>query len=85
MAYRIQIKESASKALAALPQVDQKRIQRKIDALADAPRPHGVKKVHGPEGFLRIRVGDYRVVYLVQDEVLIVLVVRIAHRREAYR
>jgi len=42
-------------------------------------------KVKGPEGFSRIRVGDYRVIYLVQDQVLLVLVVRISHRREAYR
>lgn len=85
MAYRVEIKESARKALADLPKADQKRIQVKIDALGEVPRPHGVKKVKGPEGFLRIRVGDYRVIYLVQDQVLLVLVVRISHRREAYR
>lgn len=83
MAYRIEIRVSARKVLAALPKTDQQRIRAKIDALAGDPRPHGVKRVKGPEGFLRIRVGDYRVMYLVQDDTLIVLAVRTAHRREA--
>ena len=60
-------------------------MQIKIDELAENPRPAGLKKLKGPAGFLRIRVGDYRVIYCVHDDVLIVLVVRIAHRREAYR
>ena len=83
--YRIEIKQSARKALAALPRTMQRRVQIRIDGLARNLRPTGVKQLKGPEGFLRIRVGDYRVVYCVQNEVLTVLVVRIAHRREAYR
>jgi mRNA interferase RelE/StbE len=53
--------------------------------LAGNPRPFGVKQLKGPEGFLRIRVGDYRVIYQVLEGVLTILVVRVAHRREAYR
>jgi mRNA interferase RelE/StbE len=56
-----------------------------ILGLADAPRPLGHRKLQGKEGFLRIRVGSYRVVYQVEDEVLVVVVVRIGHSREIYR
>jgi mRNA interferase RelE/StbE len=83
--YRIEIKSSARKALASLPRPMQRRVQARIDELARNPRPIGVKQLKGPEAFLRIRVGDYRVVYAVHDDVLVVLVIRIAHRREAYR
>ena len=53
--------------------------------LADNPRPRGVEKLEGRENRYRIRVGDYRVIYEIHDEVLLVLVVRIGHRREVYR
>jgi mRNA interferase RelE/StbE len=49
------------------------------------PRPPGVVKMHGSEGYYRLRVGDYRVVYAIEDAVLLVLVVRIGHRRDVYR
>ena len=60
---------------------------RAIEQLADDPRPVGCKTMRGPEQFLRIRVGDYRVVYQVNDDqrVLEVLIVRVGHRREVYR
>jgi mRNA interferase RelE/StbE len=63
---------------------DQERIREKIDALANDPRPPGVTALHG-QPYLRLRVGDYRVLYEVQDKVLLVLVIRVAHRREVYR
>lgn len=83
--YRIEIKLSARKALAALPLPAQRRVQTKIDGLATNPRPTGVKQLKGPERFLRVRVGDYRIIYQVLERVLVVLVIRIAHRRDAYR
>jgi mRNA interferase RelE/StbE len=83
--YRVEVVASAAKALAEIPRADQERIRNRIDALAEAPRPHGVKALQGGEGLLRIRVGDYRIVYRVDDDALLVTVVRIAHRREAYR
>ena len=61
------------------------RIAAAIEALAGDPRPSGVTKLRGPEAFYRIRVGDYRVVYAIEDDGLLVLVVRVAHRREVYR
>ena len=57
----------------------------RILALAEEPRPPGVVKMHGGGGYYRLRVGDYRVVYAIEDDVLLVLVVRIGHRREVYR
>ncbi|MBI2866624.1 MAG: type II toxin-antitoxin system RelE/ParE family toxin [Chloroflexi bacterium] len=59
-------------------------LARAIDALAENPRPQGVDKLEGVQ-FWRIRVGDYRVVYGIDDNARIVTVVRVAHRREAYR
>ena len=53
--------------------------------LAANPRPPGVEKLAGPDDFYRIRVGDYRIIYQIQDDVLMILVVKIGHRREVYR
>ena len=83
--YRIQILPRAERELAALPQDAQQRIDARIQSLADNPRPPGVEKLAGEEGFYRVRAGGYRVVYSVQDDVLLVLVVRIGHRGEVYR
>ena len=81
----MEVRPRAEKELAALPRDAQKRIVRAIEALADDPRPAGCVVLRGGEGLLRIRVGMYRVVYLVEDDRLVVLVVRIGHRREVYR
>jgi mRNA interferase RelE/StbE len=56
-----------------------------MDGLGKEPRPKGVKKLAGAEDLYRIRVGDYRVVFQIQDDRLMVLVVRIGHRKDAYR
>jgi len=60
-------------------------VARKIDALSGDPRPPGVEKLRGAENLWRVRVGDYRIIYTVRDEVVLVLVIRIGHRREVYR
>jgi mRNA interferase RelE/StbE len=86
VAYRIEFKPAAVRAVAALPKPDQRRIRTGIDALAAEPRPPGTVALQGsPEAFLRIRSGDYRIIYLVQDRVLLVIVVTIGHRRDVYR
>lgn len=59
--------------------------QHEIDALAEEPRPSGVRKIRGADDLYRIRVGDYRVVYQVKDDVLVVLIIRVRHRRDVYR
>ena len=63
----------------------QRRVIKAVEALADAPRPSGCKKLQGSEDTYRIRVGDYRVIYSVDDSILIVAIERIRHRREVYR
>jgi mRNA interferase RelE/StbE len=85
MAYRVEIRPAAYRALESLSPSLQSRIAAKIDALAQNPYPPGVKKLAGAEKRLRIRVGDYRIVYDIQSEVLLILVIRIGHRREVYR
>lgn len=85
MAYRIELTSKALRELAALPRDAQQRIDARILALSEEPRPPGSKKLEGEEDLYRIRVGDYRIVYRVDDKVLVVLVVRIGHRREVYR
>lgn len=85
MAYDIQLKPAAVKNLKKLEEDIRRRIADKIDALADAPRPQGMETVKGGEDLLRIKVGDCRILYQVQDKASTVLVVRIRYRREAYR
>jgi mRNA interferase RelE/StbE len=85
MRYQIEIKPQAEKALGDLPHDDRRRVARAIDRLGDTPRPAGCVKLTGTADAYRIRVGDYRVVYQIEDRVLVVYVIRIAHRREVYR
>lgn len=86
MTYRVELKPQADRQLQRLPQPVQIRIVRALRGLADNPRPRGVKKLaDDAEDLYRIRVGDYRVVYQIQDDRLIVLVVRVGHRRDVYR
>ncbi len=83
MTYRIEVERRASKALAQLPRQAQVRIATAIDALADDPRPHGCKPVkEADKGTYRVRVGDYRVIYVVLDDEQVVIVVRIGRRNE---
>jgi len=84
--YQIEFLPSARKELSSLHRDAQKRIGRKIDSLSINPRPHGVEKLEGKRGsFYRLRVGDYRTLYEIQDEILLVLVIKVGHRREVYR
>ena len=83
--YTIEIAPAAERALKKLQADIQKRIIKALLKLEADPRPAGVKKLSGEDDLYRIRVGDYRIVYQVQDNKLVVLVVRVAHRREVYR
>ena len=85
MTYRIEFRPSARKEFNSLPGEIKRRVDSRILALADKPRPAGAKKLVGADGLYRIRVGDYRIVYHVGDAILIVTVVKIGHRREVYR
>ena len=85
MAYAIEFVPSARRELRKLPREVQLKLNQRIDSLSLDPRPRGSKKLKGGDELWRIRMGDYRVVYEVRDKVLLVLVVRVAHRREVYR
>ena len=85
MRHTIQFKESALRTLEGLDRPIRLRIARRIVALADEPRPADVTVLKGGDGDLRIRVGDYRIVYRVDGKKLIILVIRIGHRNEVYR
>jgi mRNA interferase RelE/StbE len=85
MPYAVTILPVALRQLQALTPLVRLRVRNRIDALAHDPRPHGVIALKGDPGTVRLRVGDYRVLYRVEDRRLIVLVVTVAHDREAYR
>lgn len=82
--YRVFIKPSAVKELELVPPKDRRRLASRIERLATDPRPHGCEKLTGREAY-RIRQGDYRVVYGVDDDAREVLVVKIGNRRDVYR
>jgi len=84
MPYRLRITETARREFRRLPAHTRERVRHTIEALADDPRPHGCKKLRGVEAY-RVRVGDYRVIYDVDDALQTIMVLRIKHRREAYR
>lgn len=85
MSYTIEILKGALKQIKKLPSEVQERIQLKIDDLATEPRPNGVKKLKGKENTYRIRVGDYRVIYDIFDDLLVVSVVEVGHRSQVYK
>lgn len=83
-AYRVEVQRSAERDLERLGPLLFERIARRLSGLADEPRPHGSEKLVGLEAY-RLRVGDYRVSYEVDDGTHTVTVTRVRHRREAYR
>jgi mRNA interferase RelE/StbE len=84
MAYIILLKKSAEKELERLPTKTHDKVVECLVSLKEEPRPSGVKKLHGREGY-RIRAGDYRILYIVDDAGKKVEVFSIAHRREVYQ
>ena len=84
MSFSIRIKESAARELRRVAKPDRTRIVAAIDRLTETPHLGAALK-GDLRGLRRLRVGDYRIVYEIRDEELVVLVVRVAHRRDAYR
>ena len=82
--YSLEIKRSAAKELAQVPPKDRGRIIVRIQALAEDPRPVGAEKLSGQDRY-RVRQGDYRILYEIEDDVLRIMVVKIGHRRDVYR
>lgn len=86
MTYRVEVSATAWKQLEAIDRVTQARIRERMEALAENPHPAGARKLQGhTDTHWRIRIGDYRVVYTVENARLRVLVIRIGNRREVYR
>lgn len=85
MPYSISYVPSVAKVLRKLDKPTARRLLDAIAELAGDPRPSGSVKLRGGDGELRIRIGDYRIVYDVLDDELVVLVLRLGHRREVYR
>lgn len=83
MAWTLSILPPAAKQLSKLDRVTGKRVAQAISALVENPRPPGSKKLVGIDAW-RIRVGDWRVIYQIQDDRMIVLVIRVCHRRDVY-
>ena len=84
--YTITINPSALKELSKLPKAIIKKTEKAISALAEQPRPVGVKKLKGiEEDLYRISVGDYRVIYSIEDEIKIIDILRIGHRKDIYK
>jgi mRNA interferase RelE/StbE len=83
--YEIQFTRAAERALAALPKDDMRRVDEAIVGLVENPLPPGSKKLKGADGLYRIRVGDYRLVYSIEAERLVILVVNVGHRRDIFR
>jgi len=84
MTYRVEVAAAAVRQLRKLDRAAQRRVQGAIELLAAEPRPNGAKKLVGGDGEWRVRTGDYRIVYEIHDNVLLVLVVAVGHRREIY-
>ena len=82
--YRVEIKKSAIKEIEHLSRRDIRDVLDKIFSLAENPRPHDCKKLSGQEKY-RVRCGDYWIVYSIEDDVLVVYVVKVGHRKDVYR
>lgn len=82
--YTIVFARSARKELESLPSSSVQRIFPKIEALASNPRPPGCKKLRGSQNLWRIRIGDYRIIYSVDDKKIVIDVIAVRHRSEAY-
>jgi len=83
-AYKVYFRESVEKDLNTIPKKDLKRILRRIKMLKDNPRSPGCEKLTGQERY-RVRQGQYRIVYSIQDDELSVWIVKVGHRKEVYR
>ncbi|MCC7409243.1 MAG: type II toxin-antitoxin system RelE/ParE family toxin [Phycisphaeraceae bacterium] len=85
MRYQVHVLPSAGKVIERLPRDVRNRVAGVIDGLAENPRPAGCKKLAGQDDLWRARAGDWRIIYSIEDRKLIVLVVKVGHRKDVYR
>ena len=83
--YEIEISRSAERQLRRLPRTDQVRIARTMQALASNPFPRGARKLSGYDDVFRVRTGRYRILYSVAERTLVIVVLKVGHRRDVYR
>ena len=83
--YRIQFKSSAAKEFKKLPISIKQRASESIDKLQQNPRPSGVVKLKGDDQLYRVRIGDYRIVYIIDDNDKLIKITRIRHRQDVYK
>ena len=84
MSYQIVIPKPAQKQLDNISKIERDRLILTLRSLANEPRPNGVKKLKGYDNTYRVRVGDYRIIYEIKDRELIVLLLSVSHRKDAY-
>jgi mRNA interferase RelE/StbE len=85
MVFKLEYKNSVKKELRKLAQMDRMTIVHKIELLKQEPKPEGSAKLKGSRDLFRIRHGDYRVIYQIQNDILVIIIIRIGHRREIYK
>ena len=85
MSWDVQFKSVALRAFQNLPGDARRRVATRIDSLAMDPRPHGAQKLSGDEDHYRVRAGDYRVIYTIDDPARVVWILKIGHRGDVYR
>ena len=82
--YKILFRHSVARDLRAIPKQDLRRILTTINALSEEPRPVGMEKLSGQEK-CRVRQGNYRIIYEIRDDEVVVVVVKVGHRKDVYR
>ncbi len=85
MTYEVEITPAAKRQIKKLTKSIQQLIVERLEELVENPRPPGVFKMEGEENLYRVRVGDYRIIYQVQDRMLLIVVVKVGHRGNVYR
>ncbi len=85
MTYEVEITPAAKRQIKKLTKSIQQLIVERLEELVDNPRPPGVIKMEAEENLYRVRVGDYRIIYEIQDSVLLIVVVKVGHRANVYR
>jgi mRNA interferase RelE/StbE len=85
VSYEVEIAPAAKRQIKKLPRDVQQKLVAKLEELVFEPRPDGVKKLEGSENLYRVRLEKYRIIYEIQDSLLLVTVVKVKHRRDIYR
>ena len=83
--YHVEFAPSAARSFAKLERRTQRRVAQRVEALVYTPRPRGSEKLRGATDRYRLRVGDYRIIYDIEDDALVILILRVGHRRDVYR